>query len=81
MSDDKEKDGGEEKEDGAKDDKADEKKREGRYQGVPTELLLCFVCNKSMWDGESFQNHIRGKRIVCCLTIFISCDIETCLKV
>ncbi|KAF5299672.1 hypothetical protein FQA39_LY11467 [Lamprigera yunnana] len=42
-------------------DKKDKKPREGRYQGVPSNLLHCFVCNKSMWDGESFQNHIRGK--------------------
>lgn len=38
----------------------DENKREGRYHGVPAGYLHCFVCNKSMWDGESFQNHLRG---------------------
>lgn len=38
----------------------DESKREGRYYGVPAGYLHCFVCNKSMWDGESFQNHLRG---------------------
>ncbi|KAF5297451.1 hypothetical protein FQR65_LT01382 [Abscondita terminalis] len=42
-------------------EKKDRKPREGRYQNVPSNLLHCFVCNKSMWDGESFQNHIRGK--------------------
>ncbi|KAK5640485.1 hypothetical protein RI129_011296 [Pyrocoelia pectoralis] len=50
----------EEREGGA-DDKKEKKPREGRYHGVPPNLLHCFVCNKSMWDGESFQNHIRGK--------------------
>lgn len=35
--------------------------REGRYTGVKTNLLHCFVCGKTMWDGESFQNHLRGK--------------------
>lgn len=35
--------------------------REGRYTGVPTNLFHCFVCGKTMWDGESFQNHLRGK--------------------
>lgn len=42
-------------------EKKEKKPREGRYHGVPPNLLHCFVCNKSMWDGESFQNHIRGK--------------------
>lgn len=41
----------------------DDKKREGRYQGVPAGYLHCFVCNKSMWDGESFQNHLRGTKL------------------
>lgn len=68
MSDDKDKDDGDEKEDTGKESKPagkdDEKKREGRYHGVPAGLLHCFVCNKSMWDGESFQNHIRGKSLI-----------------
>ncbi|XP_018328580.1 zinc finger protein on ecdysone puffs [Agrilus planipennis] len=44
-----------------KKDQGMKRPREGRYQGVPPSLLHCFVCTKSMWDGESFQNHLRGK--------------------
>ena len=50
-----------EENDGTEGEKKEKKPREGRYHGVPSNLLHCFVCNKSMWDGESFQNHIRGK--------------------
>ncbi|XP_022920289.2 zinc finger protein on ecdysone puffs [Onthophagus taurus] len=37
------------------------KKDTTKYEGLPNSLFHCFVCNKSMWDGDSFQNHIRGK--------------------
>ncbi|KAK9877851.1 hypothetical protein WA026_020081 [Henosepilachna vigintioctopunctata] len=37
------------------------KEKEGRYSGIPQHLLHCFVCSKDMWDGESFQKHVRGR--------------------
>lgn len=49
---------------GISNDNVDEDKHEGKatkFDGLPNSLLHCFVCNKSMWDGESFQNHIGGK--------------------
>ncbi|XP_968783.4 zinc finger protein on ecdysone puffs isoform X2 [Tribolium castaneum] len=60
----------EKKTDDSKDeeDEPEEQKKEeeprdldGKYYGVPQKLLHCFVCNKDMWDGESFQKHIRGR--------------------
>lgn len=38
-----------------------EKKDRSKFANLPPSLLHCFICNKSMWDGESFQNHIGGK--------------------
>ncbi|GLG97956.1 Uncharacterized protein GBIM_04609 [Gryllus bimaculatus] len=32
-----------------------------RYANIPKELLVCHICNKNMWDGQSFENHLRGK--------------------
>jgi len=55
------------KDDEAGDDENEEKKQgdgkdlDGKYYGVPQKFLHCFVCNKDMWDGESFQKHIRGR--------------------
>lgn len=50
------------------DEEEDHKKGEsrdldGKYYGVPQKFLHCFVCNKDMWDGESFQKHIRGNNL------------------
>lgn len=50
----------EDKEKGEAKDK-DGKTASSKFDGLPRSFLHCFVCNKSMWDGESFQNHIRGK--------------------
>ncbi|XP_065160515.1 zinc finger protein on ecdysone puffs isoform X2 [Atheta coriaria] len=46
--------------------KSEEQKEDGpklptKYDHIPNGLLHCCVCNKSMWDGESFQNHVGGK--------------------
>ncbi|CAH1126451.1 unnamed protein product [Ceutorhynchus assimilis] len=35
--------------------------KEGKYAGVPSKYLNCFVCNKQMWDGESMAKHVRGR--------------------
>ncbi|RZC43183.1 zinc finger protein on ecdysone puffs, partial [Asbolus verrucosus] len=58
--------GDDKKEEEQQDDPEDKKKEEnrdldGKYFGVPQKFLHCFVCNKDMWDGESFQKHIRGR--------------------
>lgn len=37
------------------------KEKEGTYHGVPIHLLHCHVCGKDMWDGESFEKHVRGR--------------------
>ncbi|KAK9745999.1 hypothetical protein QE152_g6432 [Popillia japonica] len=44
------------KEDGDK-----EKGDRSKYAGLYNSLFHCFVCNKSMWDADSFKNHIRGR--------------------
>ncbi|XP_044750120.1 zinc finger protein on ecdysone puffs [Coccinella septempunctata] len=50
------------KDDSAVDDDAKKNKdKEGKYCGIPQHLLHCFVCSKDMWDGESFQKHVRGR--------------------
>ncbi|XP_063910154.1 zinc finger protein on ecdysone puffs-like isoform X1 [Zophobas morio] len=61
-----EKKGDEKKDDDGQDDGEDDKKEEardldGKYYGVPQKFLHCFVCSKDMWDGESFEKHIRGR--------------------
>ncbi|KAL3285172.1 hypothetical protein HHI36_019291 [Cryptolaemus montrouzieri] len=58
-SDDKDKEVKEEVE-GEEDGKKN-KEKEGKYAGIPQHLLHCFVCSKDMWDGESFQKHVRGR--------------------
>lgn len=65
----KEKNNGEAEDDEGK-EKTDENEKQGegkkgkkdttKFAGLPSGFLHCFVCDKSMWDGESFQNHIRG---------------------
>ncbi|GJQ79002.1 hypothetical protein Trydic_g163 [Trypoxylus dichotomus] len=47
-----------EKEDGGE---KGEKGDKGKYAGLYNSLFHCFVCNKSMWDADSFKNHIRGR--------------------
>ncbi|KAL3270282.1 hypothetical protein HHI36_009334, partial [Cryptolaemus montrouzieri] len=37
------------------------KERKEKYAGIPQHLLNCFVCSKNMWNGESFQKHVRGR--------------------
>ncbi|XP_015520511.1 zinc finger protein on ecdysone puffs [Neodiprion pinetum] len=34
---------------------------ESRYADVPMTRMFCHVCNKHMWDGYSFENHLRGR--------------------
>lgn len=56
-----------ESEDKNKDDKqekSEEDKREApktRYDDLNPQLLKCHICNKSMWDGRSFENHLSGR--------------------
>lgn len=49
-----------EKKEGSAESKKKDKKDNSKYAGLPYGFLHCFVCDKSMWDGESFQNHLRG---------------------
>lgn len=42
----------------------DEDKKEApktRYDDINSQLLKCHICNKSMWDGRSFENHLSGR--------------------
>ncbi|KAL0811526.1 hypothetical protein ABMA28_009917 [Loxostege sticticalis] len=42
----------------------EEAKKEGpktRYDDISPQLLKCHICNKSMWDGRSFENHLSGR--------------------
>ncbi|KAL4703614.1 hypothetical protein ACJJTC_006791 [Scirpophaga incertulas] len=32
-----------------------------RYDHIDPQLLKCHICNKSMWDALSFENHVRGR--------------------
>lgn len=32
-----------------------------RYDDINPALLKCHICNKSMWDGRSFENHLSGR--------------------
>lgn len=45
----------------SKDVKSEKRNKDGRYAGIPVEYLKCLVCEKSMWDGESFEKHLRGR--------------------
>ncbi|XP_026322946.1 zinc finger protein on ecdysone puffs isoform X3 [Hyposmocoma kahamanoa] len=43
---------------------AKEEKKEApktRYDDINPALLKCHICNKSMWDGRSFENHLSGR--------------------
>ncbi|XP_026729081.1 zinc finger protein on ecdysone puffs isoform X2 [Trichoplusia ni] len=45
-------------------DKDEEVKKEApktRYDDINPQLLKCHICNKSMWDGRSFENHLSGR--------------------
>lgn len=45
-------------------DKDEDTKKEGpktRYDDINPQLLKCHICNKSMWDGRSFENHLSGR--------------------
>lgn len=47
-----------------KQEKSEDDKREPpktRYDDVNPQLLKCHICNKSMWDGRSFENHLSGR--------------------
>ncbi|KAI5645560.1 hypothetical protein NE865_02227 [Phthorimaea operculella] len=63
-----EKQDGQDKEKTEKDIKVEkdgeEKKKEApktRYDDIVSQLLRCHICNKSMWDGRSFENHLGGR--------------------
>lgn len=32
-----------------------------RFDNINSDLLHCHICNKSMWDGRSFENHLNGR--------------------
>ncbi|GBP19317.1 Zinc finger protein on ecdysone puffs [Eumeta japonica] len=32
-----------------------------RYDDIDSQYLRCHICNKSMWDGRSFENHLSGR--------------------
>jgi len=37
-------------------------KKSGKpYAGIPASLLKCTVCSTSMWNGESFERHVKGR--------------------
>lgn len=51
-------------ESGEKVENKDEQKRDipkTRYDDITAQLLKCHICNKSMWDGRSFENHLSGR--------------------
>lgn len=52
-----------ENEDSNDNEKTDEsgEKKTCRYEGIPKELLHCFICQKVMWDPESFEKHMNGR--------------------
>ncbi|XP_034938871.1 zinc finger protein on ecdysone puffs [Chelonus insularis] len=41
--------------------KSEARHAESRYAAVPISHMFCHVCNKHMWDGFSFENHLRGR--------------------
>ncbi|XP_045539919.1 zinc finger protein on ecdysone puffs isoform X2 [Papilio machaon] len=54
----------EEKEETGEKSETNEQKKEvpkTRYDDVNSQLLKCHICNKSMWDGRSFENHLSGR--------------------
>ncbi|XP_038219445.1 zinc finger protein on ecdysone puffs isoform X2 [Zerene cesonia] len=48
-----------EKTENKQDDKKEPQKT--RYDDINPQLLKCHICNKSMWDGRSFENHLSGR--------------------
>nr|CAD7612479.1 unnamed protein product [Timema genevievae] len=58
---DKKRDWKEEKKSEDEGDKSKGKNDSGRYTGVPEVLFFCHVCKKHMWDGQSFDNHLKGR--------------------
>ncbi|CAH2234741.1 jg20968 [Pararge aegeria aegeria] len=62
-ADSKAKPGKESDETGDKADKNEDKKDtpKTRYDDINQSLLRCHICNKSMWDGRSFENHLNGR--------------------
>ncbi|KAL2743403.1 zinc finger protein on ecdysone puffs-like [Vespula maculifrons] len=41
--------------------KSEARHAESRYAEVPMSHMFCYICNKHMWDGYSFENHLRGR--------------------
>ncbi|XP_076764468.1 protein on ecdysone puffs isoform X2 [Xylocopa sonorina] len=41
--------------------KSEARHAESRYAEVPMSHMFCHICNKHMWDGYSFENHLRGR--------------------
>ncbi|KAK0177643.1 hypothetical protein PV328_001677 [Microctonus aethiopoides] len=41
--------------------KSEARHAESRYAAVPISHMFCRVCTKHMWDGFSFENHLRGR--------------------
>lgn len=41
--------------------KSEARHAESRYAEVPMSNMFCHICNKHMWDGYSFENHLRGR--------------------
>ncbi|KAG7297528.1 hypothetical protein JYU34_019541 [Plutella xylostella] len=51
-------------EEGTEEGQTDAQKKESpktRYDELNPSLLKCHICNKSMWDGRSFENHLSGR--------------------
>ncbi|CAK1594709.1 unnamed protein product [Parnassius mnemosyne] len=57
-------DQGETEQSAEKSENKDKQKKDApktRYDDINTQLLKCHICNKSMWDGRSFENHLSGR--------------------
>lgn len=46
---------------GKEDDGTKKDLQKTRYDDIHPQLLKCHICNKSMWDGRSFENHLSGR--------------------
>ncbi|XP_049829586.1 zinc finger protein on ecdysone puffs-like isoform X1 [Schistocerca gregaria] len=42
-------------------DDDDDEEKGNRYSGIPNALFFCHVCKKHMWDGNSFESHLKGR--------------------
>uniref|UniRef100_A0A0C9RFR3 CIZ1 protein n=1 Tax=Fopius arisanus TaxID=64838 RepID=A0A0C9RFR3_9HYME len=51
----------EKKKDDGSSKKSEARHAESRYAAVAISQMFCHVCNKHMWDGFSFENHLRGR--------------------